>query len=218
MSKIEYTNEDCMVGMARYPDKYFDLAIVDPPYAIDIDVWDSEPPPKEYFDELKRVSKEQIIWGANYFGHVDLTGGRIIWNKLGKFVGKMNMLGMRSECEIAYCSMHKCVRMFSYTFVGAIRGNAYKPIKGVDNRRIHTTQKPIELYLWLLEKYAKPGFKILDTHVGSASSLVAFHRAGFEAVGFELDKEIYQSSNARLGQEQRQKSLFARSDLGFNVD
>jgi len=196
---IEYFNEDCMIGMARYPDKHFDLAIVDPPYGIDINssgrlghyggkgkTWDSCIPNGEYFKELQRVSKNQIIWGGNYF-QLPPTRCFLIWDK-------QQPEGVSfASCEFAWTSYDLSAKTF------------YKRPQGQDDgNRIHPTQKPVALYKWLLTNYAKPGDKILDTHVGSASSLIACYDLGFDAVGFELDEDYYHASLERLQKHQKQ--------------
>jgi site-specific DNA-methyltransferase (adenine-specific) len=200
MSNIEYYNEDCMIGMARYPNKYFDLAIVDPPYGIGAEngtgdyskavvktgkKWDVAPP-QAYFNELFRVSKRQVIWGGNYFT-LPISRGWICWYKTDEIKGRDF-----SEFELAWHSenvpaRHAVLKPF-------IRGG----------ERIHPTQKPVALYKWLLTNYAKQGDLILDTHVGSASSLIACYDLGFDAVGFELDEDYYQASLERLQKHQRQ--------------
>ena len=213
MSKLKYKmnelyNEDCMVAMKEVPDKYFDLAIVDPPYGIgekllkggktgvvkfheqyELNQWDNETPSEEYFNELFRVSENQIIWGANYFWeYLHETRGIIAWDKnLGSPLSF-------SHWEMAWTSFDKIA----------------KRVKTSSNtgKRIHPTQKPIALYTWLLNNYAEKGDKILDTHVGSASSLIACHRAGYEFMGFELDKDYYQAARERLEEERSQISLF----------
>jgi len=205
---IEYFNEDCMVGMARYPDKHFDLAIVDPPYGIGADVknsddtkkskksatqskfygeqkWDSAVPDDLYFAELLRISKHQIIWGINYY-RCDFIGGRIYWNKCVT-------MPTYSDGELAYCSKSKNIKSVTIPWHGMIQAD----MKNKENR-IHPTQKPVALYKWLLKNYAKSGDKILDTHVGSASSLIACYDMGFDAVGFELDADYYKASKQRL--------------------
>ena len=209
---IEYFNEDCMVGMARYPDKHFDLAIVDPPYGIGAnkmqlgngkrkiyrgkDDWDKEPPSEEYFKELFRVSKNQIIWGANHFiSNIAIDSS--CWIFWDKGTGDNDF----SDGELAWTSFKTTVRKFFKSWVGA---NA----KERDEKdRIHPTQKPVALYKWLLTNYAKPGDKILDTHVGSASSLIACHDLGFDAVGFELDPDYYKASLERLQNVQKQITI-----------
>jgi site-specific DNA-methyltransferase (adenine-specific) len=200
---IEYFNEDCMVGMARYPDKHFDLAIVDPPYGIGmggglvgnskIDYkqfagGDQAPPEKEYFQELFRISKNQIIWGANHFIEQFNKNSScwVVWDKVQPENFTMAM------CELAWTSFNKPAKIYKKRIVGA------------DDYRIHPTQKPVALYKWLLTNYAKPGDKILDTHVGSASSLIACYDLGFDAVGFELDEEYYRISRERLENHMKQ--------------
>ena len=214
--KIElnnFYNMDCMVGMKEMPDKYFDLAIVDPPYQnkdaiglkngkshnakrTDYHLFNNVKPSQEYFNELKRVSKNQIIWGGNYFG---LIGGAIVWNKNGTVFG---------EAELAICSTHNSVRIFEYTWNGMLQENMKNK-----EYRIHPTQKPIALYEWLLNNYAKKGDKILDTHVGSASSLIACYNLGFDYVGFELDKDYYEQANKRLENHKNQMNMFNDFDI-----
>jgi len=191
--KIEITNEDNMLLMARYPDNYFDLAIVDPPYGIGdkfkggksgkmqfnevVDKgWDCVPD-KRYFEELFRVSKEQIIWGGNYF---DLPPTRcfIVWDKV---ISDDFSLAM---AELAWTSFDKLAKIFKYSVP--------------KNGKIHPTQKPVKLYKWILDKYAKQGDKILDTHLGSGSIAIACHDYGFELVGAELDDEYYKKGIERV--------------------
>ncbi len=191
-----------MIGMVRYPDKYFDLAIVDPPYRNQsenqptkdmrrngkIEVF-GDKPDKTYFDELFRVSKNQIIWGANNFTLPNYKGF-VIWKKL-----TISEAFTMSMAELAYIS--EGLGTVSKIFECAPQGTASDP-------RIHPTQKPVALYKWLLTNYAKEGDLILDTHVGSASSLIACHELGFDAVGFELDEDYYKASLARLQAVQKQ--------------
>jgi site-specific DNA-methyltransferase (adenine-specific) len=153
--------------MARYEDNHFDLAIVDPPYGLGIanseqigtskkhkiKDWDNNIPKLSFFNELKRVSKKQIIWGVNYFDGMCLNGGRIIWNKLGKDIGRRKVAPTFSECEIAYYSGANNVKMYSYTYIGNVQGNDYQVLWSNTNR-IHPTQKPVALYEWLLMNYA----------------------------------------------------------------
>jgi site-specific DNA-methyltransferase (adenine-specific) len=206
----EVTNEDCMEGMARYPDKYFDLAIVDPPYGnIDaiglIDnkkkgkqatkrtnykLFENIAPDDEYYCELARVSKNQIIWGGNFLG---LCGGVIVWQKNGTAFG---------EAEVAICSTHKSVKVFEYTWNGMLQHD----MKNKEHR-IHPTQKPVALYKWLLSNYAKKGDKILDTHLGSGSSRIAAYEMGFDFTAFELDTEYFEA------QEKRYKAHIAQLKL-----
>ena len=210
------TNEDCMELMARYPDKYFDLAIVDPPYGIDADVknntdkmqtkksaskskkygsqlWDSDIPSDEYFDELKRVSKRQIIWGANYFG---LVGGMIYWHK--------NVtMPTYSTGELAWISWMNKLDFVDISWHGMIQHDMKN--KEV---RIHPTQKPVALYKWILDKYAKQDDKILDTHLGSGSIAIACHDYGFDLTACELDKEYFDKAMQRINNHMAQTKLF----------
>jgi len=196
---------DCMdleTGLPSYPDKFFDLAIVDPPYGIGAanmnmglgkslkcskaknrkwvaKDWDSAAPKKDYFDELFRTSKNQIIWGGNYF-HLPPTKGFIIWDK--EIPDGLSF----SDFEFAWTSFERAARRAKYSaFLDKIH-------------KIHPTQKPVKLYRWLLENYAKPGQLILDTHVGSASSLIACESMGFDYVGFEIDPDYYAAAKNRM--------------------
>jgi site-specific DNA-methyltransferase (adenine-specific) len=208
---IQITNEDNLELMKRYPDNYFDLAIVDPPYG-NIDaigltdnkkngkqatkrkgyrLFENIAPDNEYYLELERVSKNQIVWGGNFLG---LCGGVVVWQKNGTAFG---------EAEIAICSTHKSVKVFEYTWNGMIQGDMKN--KEV---RIHPTQKPVKLYEWLLMNYAKEGDKILDTHLGSGSIAIACHNLGFDLVACELDTEYYNNALKRLQQHQAQLTMF----------
>ncbi len=203
--KITITNEDCMDLLRRTPDKFYQLAIIDPPYGIGADVvqnelggkkgftkgagtykkyhstnWDNKVPNKEYFDELFRVSKNQIIWGGNYFFDVDLSG-IVIWNKLGS--------GTFKDGELAKTSINT-FKIFSMSRADAYINNG--------DEKIHPTQKPKELYKWLLDKYAKQGDKILDTHLGSGSIAIACHDYGFELTACELDVDYYNKAVERI--------------------
>ena len=214
------TNEDNMQLMARYPDKYFDLAIVDPPYGIDVDNredhgkkrslksaskskdyakkgWDTEVPNKEYFKELFRVSKNQIIWGVNYYPYDFLNGGRIFWDK-GTAEGFTS-----GDGELAYCSKTNTIRKVSIVWNGMIQHD----MKNKETR-IHPTQKPVALYKWLLDKYAKQGDKILDTHLGSGSIAIACHDYGFDLTACELDKEYFDKAMQRINNHTNQLNLF----------
>lgn len=223
---------DCMQGMKEFPDKYFDLAIVDLPYGrkehggrnrsgyvrqkngSKIFVkdgqygnrnWDNEPPSEDYFNELMRVSKNQIIFGCNYFDY-PLIGGRIVWDKC-------NDGSDQSDAEIAYCSMNDRVDIFRYMWRGMFQGKSItegttqQGNKRLNEKRIHPTQKLVALYDWLLSRYAKPNDIILDTHVGSASSLVACYNTNHKFVGFELDEYYYKVSKQRLDTEMAQMRL-----------
>ena len=203
---INITNEDNMELMLRYEDNHFDLAIVDPPYGIGASEmpmgngknkkykkgkkWDNETPNIDYFKELQRVSKNQIIWGGNYFAD-KLKPSRcyIFWDK-----------GINGDCdfadgELAWCSFDKVLRK------APIR---YKGFLGADKIRIHPTQKPVKLYEWLLMNYAKEGDKILDTHLGSGSIAIACHNLGYDLTACELDKEYYEAAMKRLKQHTAQ--------------
>jgi site-specific DNA-methyltransferase (adenine-specific) len=204
---IEITNEDNMKMMKRYPDNHFELAIVDPPYGIIesgaqkggvskkfknraykngiIDKWDVKPS-KIYFDELFRVSKNQIIWGGNYF-ELPPTRGIIFWDKMQPFE-------TYSKGELAWTSFPYPAKLFRFD-------NRYKG-------KIHPTQKPVALYEWLLMNYAKEGDKILDTHLGSGSIAIACHNLGFDLTACELDPDYYEASMKRLKQHQAQQTLF----------
>lgn len=208
---------NCMQGMKEFPDKYFDLAIVDPPYGIGengdknhtrgelakaknykaFSGNDIEPPSKEYFDELFRVSKNQIIWGANHFiSKMPFDSSCwIVWDK-------DNGDNDFADCELAWTSFDSAVRKFKYRWNGMLQEN-------MKNKeiRMHPTQKPVALYEWLLNRYAKPNDIILDTHVGSASSLIACHNTNHKFVGFELDEYYYKLSKQRLDTEMAQMRL-----------
>ena len=162
-----------------------------------LSIWGMEKPGREYFDELQRVSKNQIIWGGNYYASL-LPDSQcwIVWNK-------ENGDNYFADCELAWTSFNSAIRMFSFCWAGMRQGD----MKNKESR-IHPTQKPVKLYEWLLQKYAKPGDIILDTHVGSASSLIACHRTRHKFVGFELDEEYYRLSKERLEQEQAQMTIF----------
>ena len=199
---------DCMEGMKQFPDKYFELAIVDPPYGIGIDGqkehinknpkysrkhhekknWDLSIPNAEYFRELERVSANQIIWGGNYFvEHLHKgTKGWIVWDK------EQHGLTM-SDCELAYSSFDCPTRVAVINRVELLKDGT-----------IHPTQKPIKLYKWLLTRYAKQGDKILDTHVGSASSLIACYDMGFDYIGFEIDEDYYNMAQKRIEENKAQ--------------
>jgi site-specific DNA-methyltransferase (adenine-specific) len=204
-------NMDCMEAMKEIPDKYFELAIVDPPYGINVGGTigggkpfgnsgrgkfippktykgfdDSQIPDKKYFDELFRVSVNQIIWGGNYFiEHLHNTSCVIVWDK--------DNSGNFADCELAWTSFKTAVRKFKFKWNGMLQEN----MKDKEERQ-HPTQKPVKLYEWLLTRYAKPGDKILDTHVGSASSLIACYNMGFDYMGFEIDKDYFDAATERI--------------------
>lgn len=231
---VRLLNMDNMEYMASVPDKYFDLAIVDPPYGIDESgksnesrgsargaekfkgsknttgagipstkfvhkEWDKEPPSKEYFIELCRISKNQIIWGANHFADRFLANSScwIVWDKVN---GATDF----ADCELAYTSFKTAVRKFEFTWNGMLQGDMKN--KEV---RIHPTQKPRKLYEWLLTNYAKLDHKIFDSHLGSGSSAIAAHYFGCaEFVGCELDPDYFAASVERFKIETAQESLF----------
>ena len=207
-------NMDCMDAMAQMKDNQFELCICDPPYGNNWDAinkidsktnsakrttqkvtWDNAPDLK-YFTELKRVSKNQIIWGANFFG---LKGGYICWNKFGTAFG---------EAELAYCSMINSVRVFEYRWNGMLQAD----MKNKETR-IHPTQKPVALYKWLLKNYAKEGDTILDSHLGSGSSRIACHDMGFDFTGYEIDKDYFDAQEKRFNNHIRQQSLFKPNEM-----
>jgi site-specific DNA-methyltransferase (adenine-specific) len=217
--KSEVFNEDCMAVMARYPDNYFDLAIVDPPYGVKYargkngwgvcdnrptmqDVkWDDKTPTKEFFIELQRVSKNQIIWGGNYFtDKLPVSKCWIVWNKIANTKNE----SVFADAELAWTSFTRVVKMFTLRTMGFINDTN-------DNVRIHPTQKPTELYDWLLHNYAKHGDKILDTHLGSGSSRIAAHKGGFDFVGCEIDKEYFEAA------EKRYNNFIAQLTINFDL-
>lgn len=232
----EVYNEDCMIGMARYQDKFFDLAIVDPPYGINAASmqmglnssrihdgrsptaimeqrkvtgrlnkgsgklknrvlntsncdWDAFPPSYEYFEELKRVSKNQIIWGGNYF-NLPPSRGVGCWDKKQPWENF-------SQWEMAWTSFDCPAWLFSYSNTGGANSDP----------KIHPTQKPIKIYKYLLRKFAKPGDKILDTHMGSQSSRIAAHQMGFDYWGWEIDKDYFEAGNKRFKEQTAQLKL-----------
>jgi site-specific DNA-methyltransferase (adenine-specific) len=202
---------DCMELMAQYPDGYFDLAVVDPPYGnvdaiglidnkkkgkqaakrTNYKLFENIAPNDEYYCELARVSKNQIIWGGNFLG---LCGGVIVWQKNGTAFG---------EAEVAICSTHKSVKVFEHTWNGMIQ----KDMKNKENR-IHPTQKPVALYDWIFMNYAKPDQRILDTHLGSQSSRIAAHKHGLDFTGCELDAEYFEQGCKRFDNYLSQPTLF----------
>jgi len=210
---INLYNRDCLEAMREMADNSFDLAIVDPPYGIQITSqlktgfktdciissvnkdWDNEIPSPEYFKELMRVSKNQIIWGGNYFlDYLSNTRCMLVWDKNN---GGNNM----ADCELAWTSFETSVRKFTWHH---LKGTG--PIK--KQPRIHPTQKPTALYRWLLDKYAKRGDKILDTHLGSGSIAIACHDMKFDLTAFELDPDYFEMASKRLEAHQRQLTLF----------
>jgi site-specific DNA-methyltransferase (adenine-specific) len=213
--RIEITNECNMELMKRYPDNYFDLAIVDPPFGINANnhagkiengwnqykktEWDNSIPSAEYFKELFRVSKNQIIWGGNYMTEfLPPSMGWIIWDK-----------GQRgfslADGEMAWTSFNKAMRIFEFSRAGCIKSN------NTMTEKFHPTAKPYELYKYCLDKYAKQGDKILDTHLGSMSIAIAAHDYGFELVGCELDVDYYNKGIERL------KNHISQQKINFDI-
>lgn len=218
MGKITLLNCDCMKYMKTCKDNEFDLAIVDPPYFNgpekdnfyrnglfsstnapagkykSIDNW--QVPDEFYFKELLRVSKNQIVWGINYYAKFIDSVGRIVWDK-------ENGTSSFSDGEIASCSLIKSVRFYRYRWNGMLQGDMKNKEK-----RIHPTQKPVKLYQWLLKNYAKEGDRILDTHGGSMSSMIACYYGGFDAVCCELNLYYFNSGKERLKDHQKQLLMF----------
>jgi site-specific DNA-methyltransferase (adenine-specific) len=211
---IELLNCDCMEYMATVPDKYFDLAIVDPPYGLGMKNfdssknrinskthsrknWDRQTPQSCYFDELFRVSKNQIVWGANHFISKFALDSScwLVWDK-------DNGESDYSDCELAWCSFSSPVRKFKYRWAGMLQENMKNK-----ELRIHPTQKPVALYEWLLTNYAKKGQRILDTHLGSGSSAIAAHYFGVDFVGCELDKDYFDAAKARFDMATKQLAM-----------
>ena len=232
-----YQNIDCMELMATLKDKEIDLAIVDPPYGINVvqmvykgrenyttytkngyatksnftlNEFDSFRPNKEYFSELSRVSKNQIIWGGNYFcDYLPLSRGWVFWDKV-------NYDNDFSDGELAWTSFDKGLKQFDFMWNGMLQGKSImegrinQGNKKLCEKKIHPTQKPVKLYEWLLTNYAKPNDLILDTHCGSASSLIACENLGFKYIASELDKDYYSQSLQRLEAHLSQGKLFQR--------
>ncbi len=206
----EVRNIDCMIGMKEYPDKHFDLAIVDPPYGIDINMnmgrragkakshqdksWDKLIPDGEYFEELFRVSKNQIIWGGNYFP-LPLTKSWIFWDKMVPDGVSF------ADGELAWTSFDKTLVTARIQYTG---------FNGLDDGgKQHPTQKPVKLYKWLLNRYALPGYKILDTHLGSGSSRIAAYDFAYSFTGYEIDKDYFEAQEIRFKNHNSQLTLFS---------
>lgn len=229
-----FINADCRDIMKLYPDNYFDLALCDPQYGLkehggknrsgfvkqkdgkklyvqdgkyENRGWDNEPPGKEYFDEVIRISKHQIIFGCNYFDY-PLAGGRIIWDKC-------NDGSDQSDAEIAYNSFNNRVDIIRYMWRGMMQGKSIEEgwiqqgNKKLNEKRITPTQKPVALYKWILQKYSKPGDKLIDTHVGSSSSLIACEDLGILYVGTEKDTYTFNLANNRLQEHKSQLDIFS---------
>jgi len=211
---LDIRNIDCMELMKQYEDNYFDLAIVDPPYGLGKKLkprggmigkygsfegmgehsWDNKPPTQEYFDELRRVSKEQIIWGGNYFiENLKNTQCFLVWDK-------QNGGNPMADCELAWTSFkNKVARLYS--------GHIFKGIGCTNYHSIHPTQKPVLLYNWILDRFAEKGMKILDTHLGSGSIAISCHYAGLALTACEIDKDYYEKALKRIAEETAQTEL-----------
>ena len=235
---MKITNEDNMELMARYPDNYFDLAIVDPPYGIgessknrngitkikdkrngrisyvktdnEIKDWDKTPPPVEYFIELQRISKNQIIFGANHFIELIPNANSSSWFVWDKCNGTSDF----ADCELAWTSFKGAVRQFRFMWSGMFqgkqsftKGHIFEGNLSLHEKRIHKTHKPVIIYKWLLDKYAKQGDKILDTHLGSGSIAIACHDYGFDLTACELDKEYFDKAMQRISNHVSQTRL-----------
>ena len=226
MLDFGFYNMDCMAGMREFPDNYFDLAIVDPVYgdvtgggyttskwdkqehhigtgkanqkAYHRGIWDQQKTQPEYFKELFRVSKNQVIWGGNFFVEsLPSSQGWIVWDK-------QHPEGLTySDCELAFTSFNVGLRIFRFMWNGMLQGD----MKNKESK-IHPTQKPVKLYEWILNRYANPGDIILDTHVGSGSSLIACYNTNHKYVGFEIDEEYYRLAQERIKRETAQMNIF----------
>jgi site-specific DNA-methyltransferase (adenine-specific) len=215
--KIRIYNEDCLEALKKMPDNFFDLAIVDPPYGININKqsqgkgggvakkieyikkdWDSASPDKLYFEELKRTSKNQIIWGANHFiSKIPFDSSCwIIWDKDN---GETDF----ADCELAWTSFKTSVRKYKWKWSGMLQ----QDMKNKE-QRIHPTQKPVKLYEWLLDNYAKEGDRILDTHLGSGSIAIACHNRGYDLTAYEIDKDYFEATTKRIQDHIAQLTLF----------
>jgi len=223
-------NMDCVQGMQLFPDKYFDLAVVDPPYGIGTDKdayeksgtvygnarrgmyslknWDSAPPDADYFTELFRVSKHQVIFGANHFiSRIPIDSPSwIVWDK-------ENGVTDYADAELAWTSHKTAVRLFAYKWNGFLQGNMKNK-----EARFHPCQKPVALYEWILSKYASPGDKILDTHAGSAPSMIAAHNLNLDIIAFEIDEEFYTLSTERINAARAQMRIDDLINAGGGSD
>jgi len=204
-------NEDCVEALKRFPDNYFDLAIVDPPYSetfntdacadnkgkkgsYKLDTLNNHLPTEEYWEHLFRVSKNQIVWGANWYGKYFGVGG-LVWFK--------DNTGNYSPCEYAYQSINNHIHHYQYRWNGMLQQNMKRK-----EERIHPTQKPVALYDWILQKFAKQGDLILDTHLGSGSSRIAAQKGGFNFIGYEISKDYYEAQEKRFKDFVSQLRLF----------
>lgn len=223
--KSHVFNTDCLEAMKKFPDSFFGLAIVDPPYFSGPEkrsyygksvgskgikrkkypTCEWEVPTTEYFDELFRISKKQIIWGCNYYDF-KFGPGRIVWDKVNDGTSF-------SDAEIAYCSEHDSVRMFRFMWNGMMQGKSINEghiqqgNKKLNEKRIHQTQKPVLLYKWLIDKYAESGDIILDTHLGSGSARIAAYDLGYEFYGYELNPDHFNNQQKRFNEHTAQLTM-----------
>ena len=217
-------NVDCMEYMRSLPDNAFDIAVVDPPYGIGesgsknhtrsklataknykaFAGGDSQPPSLDYFEQLIRVSKNQIIFGANHFADRLPSPASSCWIVWDKENGNSDF----ADCELAWTSFKSAVRIFRFRWQGMLQGNM-----ACKEQRIHPTQKPVALYAWIFNRYAKPGDKILDTHLGSGSSRIAAWDAGLDFVGCEIDKEYFDAQERRFQERTAQENLFLQMEM-----
>jgi site-specific DNA-methyltransferase (adenine-specific) len=239
MIRSEVFNVDCLAAMKTIPDNYFDLSIIDPPYGIgessknrngvskkidkrngkvffvkianELKAWDNNFPEKEYFIELKRISKNQIIFGANHFIENIPNSNSSSWIVWDKCNGKNDF----ADCELAYTSFKGAIRIFRYMWAGMFKGKSsfteghiFEGNISLHEKRIHKTQKPVILYDWIFKNYATEGMKILDTHLGSQSSRISAYKYKMDFTGYELDKDYFDQGCKRFEDFKSQLTLF----------
>lgn len=219
---IDLKHIDCLEYMKTVPDKFFELAIVDPPYGIGLDMvyahgtskngtihekneWNDNIPSEEYFSELHRISAHQIIWGCNYYAKYIPAVGRIVHDKQLVIEGTKLKY---SEADLASCSLQKRITIFRYRWNGNVQGPTINWNNTGPDKKIHPTQKPISLYKWLLKNYAKEGDKIFDSHLGSGSIAIACHDMKFDLTGCEIDKDYFNAAVNRYENHKKQLSIF----------
>lgn len=224
MSNVQIIHGDCMEYMATLKDKEYDLAIVDVPYGelssvnnrLNRKLFNNIEPQTEYYKELLRVSKNQIVWGVNYLQNYHFVGGGIVWNKLGIDTSRRLQAPTMGDAEFAYQSFSRNIKLFSYGWMGNVTGNTYT-INSLESRtRIHPTQKPVALYQWLLKNYAKQGDRILDTHGGSMSSVIACINMGFSITALEIDKDYFEAGCDRIKRHLAQED-FTRPSIEMKI-
>ena len=206
MAEINFYNQDCISFMKTKPDNYYDLAIVDPPYGIDIAKWDTmeHKPKPEYFEQLFRVSKNQIIWGGNYF-NLPHSEAWICWDKTFKFNRNIDI----GEFEMAWTSFEHKAKFLRFTYCGNFYGWEKPKANYKKPKNIHITQKPIDIYRWLLKEYAENGFNILDTHGGSHTNAIACDMEGFDLDICEIDTEYFNNGIKKYNEFKQQTTLFS---------